>query len=252
MMKLRYLLSLLLLAGLAACSSQPIQQKQTSYAEYSPQATQAESKENRVSGSQQLGTKWGDDVSSYVQTVDLKRLSQQPVDETQIRYADKQFSGRGINRISLASGNISFSILDDQGRNLALYREGQRYFLSGQNGQSYQLRYHNSSAQTFEVVASVDGLDVLNGRQASRKNAGYVLHPYSSISIEGFRKSNRSVASFTFSQPEQSYAANSSRGSIQNTGVIGTAIYELKAPRYVPKKDQNGDYAPAPNAFPAD
>lgn len=51
------------------------------------------------------------------------------------------------------------------------------------------------------MVASVDGLDVLDGRQASRQKSGYVLRPYRLISIEGFRKNNTSVASFTFSLP---------------------------------------------------
>lgn len=101
------------------------------------------------------------------------------------------------------------------------------------------------------MVASIDGLDVLDGRQASRQKSGYVLRPYSSISIEGFRKSHVSVASFTFSSPQQSYAANSKQGSIKNTGIIGTVIYELKAPKgYSPQQDKG--YAAAPNAFPAD
>lgn len=100
-------------------------------------------------------------------------------------------------------------------------------------------------------MASVDGLDVLDGRQASRQKSGYVLRPYRSISIEGFRKSNTSVASFTFSSPAQSYAANSTQGSIKNTGIIGTVIYELKAPKsYLPQQDKG--YAAAPNAYPAD
>lgn len=250
-MKPYYLLSLLWVGLLAACTSQPVQQQPNSHAEYSAKAIQTESSSNLIDASQQLGTKWGDDVSSYVQHVNLKRGANQPVDETQVRYADQQFSGRRINSISLASGKISFSILDDHGRTLALYREGPRYFLSGQNGQSYQLHYNNSSAQTFEIVASVDGLDVLDGRQASRKKSGYVLRPYSSISIEGFRKSNRAVASFTFSAPQQSYAANSTYGSIQNTGIIGTVVYELKVPK-AERSVQNDGYAPAPNAFPAD
>lgn len=208
--------------------------------------------QNRVRSEERLGTKWGDDVSSYVTQVDLKRLSSSPIDQTQIRYASKQFSGRSVNSISLVSGKVSFSIVDDRGRILPLYREGQNYYLSANNGQSYQLRYSNTSSQTFEIVASVDGLDVLDGRKASRSNSGYVLRPYSSFAIEGFRKSDSSVASFTFSKPETSYAANSASGSIQNTGVIGTAVFELNAPKSSPAKKPNDGYAPAPNAFPAD
>lgn len=59
----------------------------------------------------------------------------------------------GINGISLASGKISFSVVDDRGRTLPLYRDGQQYFLSAREGQSYVLKYSNSSAQTYEIVA---------------------------------------------------------------------------------------------------
>lgn len=217
-----------------------------------PRPASTTSKQNQVRSEERLGTKWGDDLNSYVTQVDLKRLSNRPIDETQIRYANKQFSGRNINSISLAAGKVSFSVVDDRGRILPLYRDGQNYYLSAIDGQSYQLRYSNTSNQTFEIVASVDGLDVLNGSRASRSNSGYVLRPYSSFAIEGFRKSNSSVASFTFSRPKDAYAANSANGSIQNTGVIGTVVYELKAPQYQPAKNSKDGYAPAPNAFPAD
>lgn len=266
MNKSKILLSLMLCGLFTACST--TQNSPTSSdTEYAPapvpapeppsaakmasaQTTSAQN--NRVRSEERLGTKWGDEVSSHVTQIDLKRLSNNPVDETQIRYASKQFSGRSINSISLVAGKISFSVIDDRGRILPLYRDGQTYYLSANDGQSYQLRYSNTSQQTFEIVASVDGLDVLDGSQASRSKSGYVLRPFSSFAIEGFRKSNSAVASFTFSKPQDAYAANNSSGSIQNTGVIGTVVYELKAPKYYPMKKTNDGYAPAPNAFPAD
>ena len=264
MNKSKILLSLMLCGLFTACST--TQNSPTSSdAEYAPapvpapeppsaakmasaQTTSAQN--NRVRSEERLGTKWGDEVSSHVTQIDLKRLSNNPVDETQIRYASKQFSGRSINSISLAAGKISFSVIDDRGRILPLYRDGQTYYLSANDGQSYQLRYSNTSQQTFEIVASVDGLDVLDGSQASRSKSGYVLRPFSSFAIEGFRKSNSAVASFTFSKPEDSYAANSDHGSIHNAGVIGTVIYALKAPEGDAKPINK--YAPPPNAFPAD
>lgn len=256
-----------ILAGslLAACSSTAVQQSESSAQQMAAEAADAQasasgqakaiaapapSLNSRISSGERLGTKWGDEISSHVTEVDLKRLSSAPLSEVQVRYAGKQFSGRSISSISLASGKVSFAVTDDRGRALPLYRDGQNYYLSANDGQSYQLKYSNSSAQTFEIVASVDGLDVLNGQKASRYSSGYVLRPYSSFAIEGFRKSNAAVASFTFSKPKDSYAANSAHGSIQNTGVIGTAVYELNVPRAA--KQPDGKYAPAPNAFPAD
>ena len=86
-----------------------------------------------------------------------------------------------------------------------------------------KVKQENHTDNIFEVVASVDGIDVLNGSAASRNNAGYVLHPHSTIQIEGFRKSDSAVASFTFSQPEDAYAANSDHGSIQT--IMGIQNY---------------------------
>ena len=92
---------------------------------------------------------------------------------------------------------------------------------------------------------------MLDGSTASRTNSGYVLHPHSELKIEGFRKSDSAVASFTFSQPEEAYAANSQSGSIYNTGIIGSVIYELATPQKAPRSG-SGHYASPPNAFPDD
>lgn len=48
-------------------------------------------------------------------------------------------SGRSISSISFASGKVSFAVTDDRGRALPLYRDGQNYYLSANDGQSYQL-----------------------------------------------------------------------------------------------------------------
>ena len=103
------------------------------------------------------------------------------------------------------------------------------------------MHYKNNSNTTYEIVASVDGLNVLNGRAASRQDAGYVLRPRGELTIEGFRKDDNTVAAFTFGAPQDAYAAHSAHGSVQNTGIIGTVVYELQ-----------GDTPRTPNAFPAD
>ncbi len=239
---------------LAACSQKPIETQQNSTRLNQETTAVSVAKDRitnaKISSEERLGTSWGDDIQSQVTEVDLRRLSNKPVAEVLLRYANKDFQGRAVNSIALNAGKISLSVVDDRGHGLALYRADQQYFLAGKNGQSYQLRYENHTGKTFEVVASVDGLDVINGRAASRHNAGYVLEPYNTLDIEGFRKSNDAVASFTFSQPKDAYAANSVSGSVQNTGIIGSVIYELKVPEV--KQRSNNQYAPAPNAFPAD
>ena len=210
----------------------------------------AEAANNQVAADEKLGTKWGDEIDSHVTEVQLKRKSDSPLAETIVQYADKSYKGKTVNSISIAAGKVSFSVVDDRGNRIPMYRVGQSYYLSGREGQSYQLHYENNTAKTFEVVVSVDGVDVIDGSEASRSNSGYVLHAHDSLKIEGFRKSESAVASFTFSKPKDAYAANSENGSIQNAGVIGTVLYELEAPEDESKPVNK--YAPPPNAFPAD
>ncbi len=193
--------------------------------------------------SERLGTQWGDEVNSQVTSVDLRRTSDEPIEQMQVYYADKNYSGRSLNSRSLVAGKIDFLVAADRG-NLPLYRDAGNYYLQGVAGQAYRLVYQNNSANTYEIVASVDGINVLNGNTASRYDNGYVLSPNEELVIEGFRKSQSAVASFIFSKPEDAYAANTDSGSINNTGVIGSVIYEL----YDPSKPR----AQQLQAFPAD
>lgn len=250
MKNINIFLCLLLCIFLAACSKKSDESASQSQTEATSADAAAEAANNQVAADEKLGTKWGDEIDSHVTEVQLKRKSDSPLAETIVQYADKNYKGKTVNAISIAAGKVSFSVVDDRGNRIPIYRVGQSYYLSGREGQSYQLQYENNTAKTFEVVASVDGVDVIDGSEASRSNSGYVLHAHDSLKIEGFRKSESAVASFTFSKPKDAYAANSENGSIQNAGVIGTVLYELEAPEDEAKPVNK--YAPPPNAFPAD
>ena len=242
--------AVLLLALLTGCSSNKNIQEESvesapSMKEESANASadmQAESTQNAVEA-ERLGTQWGDEVDSQVTMVDLRRTSDEPIEEMQVRYADKDYNGRTVNSMSLVAGKIDFSVAADSG-NLSIYRDTGNYFIRGQAGQAYRLVYQNNSTNTYEIVASVDGINVFDGSAASRYDNGYVLYLNDELVIEGFRKSQSAVASFIFSKPEDAYAANTDTGSIDNTGIIGTVVYELYDPTQ-PKPQQQ-------QAFPAD
>lgn len=206
-----------------------------------------------IQDNERLGTVWGDEIHSVVTPINATRKSAEPIGMLSVRYADKAFKGKTLNQLSIMGGKISMSIDDDNGKPYPLTRENQNYYLSAKKGQSYTLTYKNHSARTYEIISSVDGIDVLSGSSASVYHSGYVLYPYDTLSIEGFRKSDSTVASFTFGVPADSYASHNSQGDIDNTGIIGTAIYELDVQdtpknRYAPKPN---DKPNQPNAFPA-
>lgn len=218
---LKSLLAVLCLAAwLGACSTAPMQ-------------TSATTGVQQVDAVERLGTQWGDEVRSRVSNVDLRRTTATPIAETAIHYADKLYQGRRITTIALVAGKIELSVHSDR-QALPLVRDGNRYYLQGRAGSAYQLVYRNQSGNTYEIVASVDGLDVISGQPASRESGGYVLQPHDTLTIEGFRKSDDAVASFIFTKPHDAYAAHTPAGDVRNTGIIGTAVYELYDPNAQP------------------
>lgn len=101
--------------------------------------------------------------------------------------------------------------------------------VAGEAGGRYALVVRNDTAARIEVVASVDGLDVMSGRPASLSRRGYVLGPGETYAIEGFRVSADEVAAFRFSSVAESYAARSG-GTTRNVGVIGVVAFAEKNP----------------------
>jgi len=154
--------------------------------------------------------------------------------------------------VPLAQGDVEWSIRDEKDRPLPLQqaRAGGMLQVAGTEGARYVLVLRNLSDRSYEVVATVDGLDVLSGQPGSLASAGYVLQPQGLLRIEGFRKSRDEVAAFRFAAPGRAYAANTPAGDARNIGVIGTALFELEVPgqRPPPPRVREG----RSRAFPAD
>lgn len=210
----------------------------------------------------QLGTQWGEGIESKTRTVNTKRLSAQPDEVALLGYNEastvRRESGNNPERrlnLQLAQGDVEWSVLDENGRPLPMQRarrsSSDMFRLAGIEGARYTLRFRNLSDRTYEVIATVDGLDVLNGKPGSLRNGGYVLGPQQVLDIEGFRKSQSEVAAFRFAAPGRAYAANTEAGDVRNIGVIGAALFELEQPEAQRRPRRNA--APVqPSAFPAD
>src|SRR5690348_5628354 len=81
-------------------------------------------------------------------------------------------------------------ILDrTEGRVLPIYwHNGQRYVV-GKPGNEYSIRVRNGSPRRVLAVMSVDGVNVITGDTASPRQSGYVLAPYETTEIAGWRTS---------------------------------------------------------------
>lgn len=110
------------------------------------------------------------------------------------------------------------------------YRHQGDWFIEGRKDARYAIRVINRTARRVEVVVTVDGLDVLDGRPGDyRTRRGYVLRPWQTYDIEGFRLDMGRVAAFRFSTVARSYAART--GDARNVGVIGVAFFPEERPR---------------------
>ena len=111
-------------------------------------------------------------------------------------------------------------------------REGITW-VEGRKGSEYILRVINQTYGRILVVASVDGLSVMDGKAASlNSDQGYIIGARASMAIPGWRLDNSSVAKFKFGGPESSYAAAS--GQPMDIGVIGCAVFMEQYVPYVP------------------
>ena len=102
-------------------------------------------------------------------------------------------------------------------------------YIEGRYGSEYSIRVKNNSYRRIEAVISVDGRSVVNGKLAGDNDAsGYILNPWQTIEIPGFKVDGDSVAKFAFSGKDKSYTAAVSGGDTSNTGVIGVRVFSEK------------------------
>jgi len=124
---------------------------------------------------------------------------------------------------------------------LDVYRYQRQDFVAGQPGARYAVRITNRTGARVLVVLSVDGVNAITGANADPSQSGYVLNPYASAEITGWRKSTTETAAFYFTSVADSYAGRTNRPD--NVGVIGAAVFQEREPIHIEER-----IAPAANA----
>jgi len=125
----------------------------------------------------------------------------------------------------------------DTGQRLQVYQHAGERWVAGTPGHRYALSIRNRSAGRVLGVMSVDGVNIVSGETAGWDQRGYVLAPWASADVLGWRKSEERVADFVFTAIEDSYAARTGRPN--EVGVIGVAIFR-EAPRAAPEPAVDG------------
>ncbi|WP_395678250.1 hypothetical protein [Inquilinus sp.] len=217
----------------------------------SSQPRRSEPARPQIAEQERLGTRWGEDIRSPIRFVSLARFwPNRPEAQVTVRYDGRRSAAMGpvstVRSLPVSDGAVEFSVLGARGTPMRLTPTGGGDLrLQGRSGDLYRLAFSNEGRRTVEVVATVDGLDVLNGRPGTIANRGYVVRPGERLVIEGFRKSEDEVAAFRFAAPDDAYAANTPQGDPRNIGVIGVALFTLDDPA-------NEIVATAPRPFPGD
>jgi hypothetical protein len=200
-----------------------------------------------------LGTTWGETRDSPVQWVRFERAEpMNPLAVATLFYDD----AAGVSEMaalrpvppedgaSVAGGALRVRVLDAWGTPLPTFASAGRQCVMGRDGERYAIQIVNDSGGRVEAVATVDGLDAMDGGSGSFAKRGYVLDPWSSYRIDGFRRSEGEVAAFRFGAVAESYAART--GDDSNVGVIGVAFFAERGARRLRATPFPGRFAEPP------
>jgi len=202
-----------------------------------------------------LGTSYGETRYSKVHSVPFRRTTDNPDVLLSLRYNDPQgiadlSSVRGGARqpqATMQRDSLRVSLVGEQGSVLPGAEISGQVYAVGGIGQRYMIAIENHTTDRYEVLASVDGLDVIDGADASFSKRGYVVDPYTSFVIEGWRTGDDTVAAFRFSELGQSYAAQTGRP--RNVGVVGVAFFQETRPIDTRELDRRDSADPFPNRY---
>lgn len=197
-----------------------------------------------------LGTTWGEQVSAPISFSPFVRAATHPWAQAVLHYNDAHGVAAHASYLGTApqplevyagDGSISVALVDEAGRTLPGYHANGRALVVGNDGARYRIVVRNGTTARFEIVASVDGLDVIDGSPADPNRRGYIVDPHGVLVIDGFRTSDSSVAAFRFGKVADSYAAQTSGD--RNVGVVGFAIFAERGAVWTPAELRRRDTA---------
>jgi len=195
-----------------------------------------------------LGTEWGEDRDSPVHDVAFIRSDERrPLTTTELRYDDARGvaalasymhdSGRRSTQYTTAGGAITIWLQDGHQNPLDVVETRGHTFVVGEAGERYSIFLQNHTGHRFEAVTTVDGLDVINGQPGTLTSRGYLLMPYATLEIDGFRRSEETVAAFRFGRVPDAYAAKVGTG--RDIGVIGMAFFGERGDSWFPGRNDD-------------
>jgi hypothetical protein len=143
---------------------------------------------------------------------------------------------------AVQAGNlVDIDILDrSNGGTLPEYGHRGQQYVPGIAGNEFSVVLRNRSRERVMAVLSVDGVNAISGQTAAAQQSGYVLNPYETVTIDGWRKNMQHTAAFYFTDLPDSYAGRTGRPN--NVGVIGVAVFREKDYPKIPRWSEGRRY----------
>ncbi len=85
-----------------------------------------------------------------------------------------------------------------KGRPITEYTHNGQVFIEGRDGSNFEIEFKNLTPNRVEAVLSVDGLSIIDGKDAGPLSSGYVVGPHETIRIPGWKLTDEQVAAFQF------------------------------------------------------
>jgi len=121
---------------------------------------------------------------------------------------------------------VTIEIVTNNGNKFTEYdHHNNNTYIEGRENSEFNIRITNNNNFRIEVVTSIDGIDVINGQEASFKNRGYIIKAHSTEVISGYRVSDDTIRKFCFSTKGYNNYVSKIKGNTNNTGVIGVAVF---------------------------
>ncbi len=136
-------------------------------------------------------------------------------------------SALGYSIIPAREDGIMQVTLISKGTSLMEHLKDGAFFIEAPSEGNYIIRIKNNHWKKRLAVISVDGVNILNGEDAGFDGPGYMLNPWQTIDINGWHRTDKETAAFTFEALADSYAKQTGRGE-SNVGVIGVAVFDEK------------------------
>lgn len=129
-----------------------------------------------------------------------------------------------INRLFAEEFMFDIQVM---GHTLRKYSKNGQFWVEAPDGKSFKIILENKSPVRKKYVVSVDGLNVIDGKEASVDGSGYIVPPFSTVVVDGWRMNYNEVSEFFFTKKENSYSELKGDG-VENCGVIGVAVFDEK------------------------